>query len=502
MPEQHGASLPKELLNGGKNAAAELGMDEALSTDEMLALLCAAAARKRQSMVLTTKPDRLAAHAEALRACGVAVANVWRSNVLDRLVCGVRDCFGFADGAGRAVWRNGSDAALCFARRGSKKSDGAEPPASGEYLARLNTSALPALLRSALQTPRLQAEAIGGLALRQADGDGHGDDDDDDEGGGGGNVDAAVAYEDLAAFQYDADAAAVNGRSLVAWSALLSAWGIAPRVDEIGALLLSRLGTYAAPAPHDETIANAVEVRAVLEGDRELRHLWRSPHPPPPPGLPSPPPPCPPLAPPPAESPMPPPPTSPLPLPRLPPPPRPVVPPPVAPPPWLTVALGVATTHASSDTAVAIAPLLAALGAAAFTVAFCLCRKAADARRRARRGARGARRIAAVEGHHGNVADGDGDGDAGADADETEADGAGGEGLVELQAMKQEEEEEEEAPRKKAEQRGGARDSTLFAAPGQLEQLREIYWPSEARAKSKTPEQPRALVSALKLDWD
>ena len=134
-------------------------------------------------------------------------------------------------------------------------------------------------------------------------------------------------------------------------------------------------------------------------------------------------------------------------------------------------------------------------------MAYCLCRKAVDGRRRARRGARGARRVAAVEGYDDNdmEADGDGDGDGdgmadvGADDDEIETDVADGEVLVELQSMNGVEEP-----------KGCDSGSTLFASP-QLEKLRQIYWPSEGGAGGETSsreQQLRASSAVRSLDWD
>lgn len=174
---------------------------------------------------------------------------VWmeRENVLDRMVCEVRDCF-YPTSFSFAVFPNGSRADLCFSRRRN---------ASVKTMATLYTPSLVASLRRKLQSNRDELARVRRTWPAVA----------------------RVSYERLAAFEYAAypHALATSARE---WSELLAALGVdAGGVDAVAAALrasgLAR--TRHQVGVHSEVVHNFAAVKRVLRasGDSSLISMIR-----------------------------------------------------------------------------------------------------------------------------------------------------------------------------------------------------------------------------------
>ena len=196
-----------------------------------------------------------------------------RDNALDRLICEVRDCFR-QSGVGKVVnVTSGAPSSVCFERR--------ELPHAEQAHLRVHLSAHPGGFSQAIRSellsnslpPRLKA--LTKLADREVVA----------------VLRGVLAYEDLAAYQWDASAA--RGSSREAWHRLLAALGFgwpvrtgsgsnfstkyAARVNEslLDQFLANGAGSAHAPGPTAAELINPGEVRRAVHAEKDLAWMWR-----------------------------------------------------------------------------------------------------------------------------------------------------------------------------------------------------------------------------------
>ena len=188
----------------------------------------------------------------------------WRRNVLDTLVCEVRDCFAHttptgkrAGAAGTLGWpidaRTGARSSACFEQRRSKRANSSAAAttaaaAMGPTKAHLNISSLdvgllpldsPARLASFLRSRRLAATI-------------------------------SLSTEDLSDFSLAAqsreEAQMQLRRSAAAWERALTAWGVPTNAEQLSRLLAAERdrATPHVITPHTQTISNVAEVEETL----------------------------------------------------------------------------------------------------------------------------------------------------------------------------------------------------------------------------------------------
>jgi len=180
--------------------------------------------------------------APALLSMGTYVVHAYRKNVLDRMVCQIKDCF-LTPHYGVPVGPDGSTWRLCFERRVN------ETEATG-YTAKLNTKTLKHNLKEFLGKPFAEWSRI-----KDAGFEGF----------------PTLAAEDLLDFEHDASALP---RALIAWDKFMAAWGVRPTTATIKKYLTEYVGKYAAE-PQSKTIYNFDRVEQVCRVDEDLRRLIR-----------------------------------------------------------------------------------------------------------------------------------------------------------------------------------------------------------------------------------
>jgi len=177
-----------------------------------------------------------------MTSLGAYAVHVWRSNVLDELVCKVRDCF--KDRLGYPVNAKGKKSKLCFDRRA----------ASAE--ATMAVMDVPKTVRLINKTMRVHSSVADELTAF------------------GFKAPLTVAFEDLAAFQYTSPAppSAPNERpcdfdcSVAAWERVLSSLGVEADDDAVRLYLEDRgARSRDPPPPHSDTIYNADDVKEAMD---------------------------------------------------------------------------------------------------------------------------------------------------------------------------------------------------------------------------------------------
>ena len=252
----HGVDARPPLLPDGSRSKTTFLLEN--GPDALLPAYASTLASHQESMVILSHwPASLRAAATELNALNATVAHVYRANMLDQIVCAIRDCIDKADyggfSLGYAVYDDGervTDAGggMCFDRRASD---------SRTTRAHIDVSRLVQALdaRAAAQSAEVAYLRSSGLAWRP------------------GWV-PSVAYEDLAAYEYDARDAV--GRSLDAWMRLLGpALGRSPNRTIVRDYLLST-GGGRTRAPHALSIYNYEAVEAALRGTRYAVLLRRT----------------------------------------------------------------------------------------------------------------------------------------------------------------------------------------------------------------------------------
>lgn len=164
-----------------------------------------------------------------------------RRNMLDEVVCMVRDCFVDTDERtttyGYPVDENGNWSQLCFERR--------ETDANEDYKAKLIVSELADNIRW------FEYQVVGMLRRLQV---------------AGYNA-SRVYYEDLIAFESEARNIPT---SMEAWNSLLSSWGVVPSPSLLRSYLREGAGKGYMPVSHSDVIYNFEEVKAELEKSGKL----------------------------------------------------------------------------------------------------------------------------------------------------------------------------------------------------------------------------------------
>mmetsp|Transcript_4208 Transcript_4208/g.9807 ORF Transcript_4208/g.9807 Transcript_4208/m.9807 type:complete len:371 (-) Transcript_4208:71-1183(-) len=169
---------------------------------------------------------------------GTRAVIVHRQNVLDTLVCEVRDCFNGREGAdlprGYPVDLSGKPNDICFLRRG--------PDGGGiETKAVINVTNMLSHMKKAMSYPREEQEVLKQLGFHDA---------------------LVVTAEDLLGHEYSASNLPA---SFAAWSKLLRSFGVTPDEAKLAKFLESRINTYTAPESHRDSIWNLAAVRKEIK---------------------------------------------------------------------------------------------------------------------------------------------------------------------------------------------------------------------------------------------
>eukprot|EP00927_Polykrikos_kofoidii_P017728 TRINITY_DN180_c0_g1_i3.p1 TRINITY_DN180_c0_g1~~TRINITY_DN180_c0_g1_i3.p1 ORF type:complete len:369 (-),score=53.14 TRINITY_DN180_c0_g1_i3:38-1081(-) len=180
-----------------------------------------------------------------------------RVNMLDEVICQVKDCFHPADGV--PVDASGKESELCFNRRGDaikhpvskSNSKPAEIPAPAEeYKAKLNVRVLHRLIDKEYELIDGARESLESIGI----------------------FPKTVTEEDLLDFQTPMPGA--FKRAVTAWSVLLESLGVTPDKNIVREFLQQYRGTYHDKPTHADTIYNFHEVKAALQ-NTQYAHLIR-----------------------------------------------------------------------------------------------------------------------------------------------------------------------------------------------------------------------------------
>ena len=195
--------------------------------------------------------------APTMRRLGVPFVLGWRTNVLDRALCRIRDCFGSRNGR-----RIDNVTENCLERRkqtGSPIVVRTHVPVLQGFLTNQQSpsSRIATLLKHGLgaASPNTSTPA-GAERLVPA---------------------PLVEYEDLAAFQYfGANETGLLAKSIHAWSSLLTGWGVAHTTESVSYCLRKSFDTRPWPQPHRPGVENADAVITLLHNlGPEYEAMWR-----------------------------------------------------------------------------------------------------------------------------------------------------------------------------------------------------------------------------------
>jgi hypothetical protein len=179
-----------------------------------------------------------------------------RDNMLDQIVCQVKDCF--VASYGSPVDEHGQETNLCFKRRGAPKNptskekltEAGKTRAKTVYKAKLGAHELVRHIENELQvieTTRKNLESAG-ISSK------------------------IVSAEDLLDFQTPVPRA--FEKAVAAWSVLLQSLGVTPDENIVASFLQQYQNTYPEPPDHADVIYNFDEVRDKLN-DTEYAHFIR-----------------------------------------------------------------------------------------------------------------------------------------------------------------------------------------------------------------------------------
>jgi hypothetical protein len=179
-----------------------------------------------------------------------------RANMLDEIVCQVRDCF--QPRYGSPVDRHGQESDLCFKRRGAptnptskkKLTEKDETSANTVYKAKLDTDSLVRNIENEIKVVDIARKNLESIGL----------------------FPKTVAAEDLLGFQSPVPGA--FERAEAAWSVFLQSLGVTPDEKIVESFLREYRNTYPEPPDHVDVIYNFDEVKAKLN-DTEYAHFIR-----------------------------------------------------------------------------------------------------------------------------------------------------------------------------------------------------------------------------------
>jgi len=182
---------------------------------------------------------------QLLISSGTRTVIVHRANVLDTLVCEVRDCFKGLNEPPRGypVDLEGTPNDLCFLRRGA---DGG----GVKTKAVIDTEHMTWHLNEAEEYAQQQQAVLGRLGFQSA---------------------SIVTVEDLLAHEYSEKDV---HRSYTAWITLLESLGVKPKHRTVMNYLRERVGSYSPPEEHWKAIWNVGPVVKVLKENNRM-DLWR-----------------------------------------------------------------------------------------------------------------------------------------------------------------------------------------------------------------------------------
>jgi len=205
--------------------------------------------------------------APTMHRLGVPFVLAWRTNVLDRTLCVIRDCFN--NKMGRRVDNVTRD---CMARR---------QKTGNPIVVRID---VPALQRSLFGPMGIgpmgmgPSSSLAALLLKHGLG-GTPPVDTSTPAGAERLVPAPlVEYEDLAAFQYfRANETDLLAKSIHAWSSLLTGWGVAHTTESVSHCLRQNFDTRPWPQPHRPGVENADAVVELLHDlGPKYEAMWRT----------------------------------------------------------------------------------------------------------------------------------------------------------------------------------------------------------------------------------
>jgi len=189
---------------------------------------------------------------DVFRELDARMAYVHRQNGLNREICAVKDCFASATRLMAQVDDSGAPRP-CSSRRfaGRLGNNGT----SSERVMVLNPATLADYLRGRLDLSRRRLHKLRSHGLVTDQGD-------------------LIAYEKLAAFEYDHDAV---DESAAEWIRLMTAFGIANQTStpDLRAYLASRAGALPKRPPNSHLVVNALDVKTALvaTGDSALADM-------------------------------------------------------------------------------------------------------------------------------------------------------------------------------------------------------------------------------------
>ena len=214
------------------------------SASEEAIRLTAEAIRKRDAVWFANPPPLDRHTAAVLVEHHSKIVSMSRQNVLDRLICNVRDCFDTKHGQSIDLATR-KPSRLCFGRRQSNDT----------IVAHLNVDRLVKKLKEALIANERQAGMIRAFGFHTV---------------------ASTSYEALTAFEYDS---ANLNQSINAWDYVLRSWGYDTNTSfiEFALRMDPNFLAYPPPVQHRKVIANFPEVQKTIldTNDRKLTGLLR-----------------------------------------------------------------------------------------------------------------------------------------------------------------------------------------------------------------------------------
>jgi hypothetical protein len=245
-----GPGWPSELLNRGTNWFLESTYND---MGKAMELAAAEMARTKQTLFFKSmvqslqgtgqNNDEWASLKPVFKKLNMFAVIATRTNVLDEIVCQVRDCF--KPRYGTPVDKHGQKSNLCFKRRGA--------PGNPTSRVRVKSTSLNEVYKAKLRTDRLvhvikhelQLVDVARKNLKSA-----------------GIFPKTVAEEDLLDFQTNSPGS--FKRAVAAWSVLLQSLGVTPDEKIVKSFLSRYRNTHPDPPDHVDVIYNFAEVRAEL----------------------------------------------------------------------------------------------------------------------------------------------------------------------------------------------------------------------------------------------
>jgi hypothetical protein len=178
---------------------------------------------------------------QVLKQYGTKLVHFQRTNLLDQLVCKVRDCFVSSDPL-HSVDKAGQPSNLCFNRR--------ELPRDQQPYAYIDEKQIVAFMENAKQAKEDEVKALAGFDMPFD----------------------SVASEELFSYEFDMDEASLQ-TSVKAWSTFLKSCAVKPDEVKITEVLTPQRGGFQLEM-HNDTIYNIEEIAKHLKGT-EFEKLLR-----------------------------------------------------------------------------------------------------------------------------------------------------------------------------------------------------------------------------------